>query len=71
MYMCVIQNSFCIPGLRFGLMQIKVGLVSLLSKYEFLPCEKTKVPFEFDPKSLIISGKEGTWVKIVQRNTNK
>jgi hypothetical protein len=26
---------FCFPGMRFGLMQTKVGLVSLLSKYQF------------------------------------
>jgi len=40
-------------GMRFGLMQTKVGLVFLLSKYQISVSMKTPVPLVFDPKSLL------------------
>ncbi|KZC14178.1 Cytochrome P450 6k1 [Dufourea novaeangliae] len=37
-------------GLRMGLLQTKLGLVQMLSKYEVTPCEKTLIPIVLDPK---------------------
>nr|CAD7424993.1 unnamed protein product [Timema monikensis] len=54
-------------GMRFGLMQTKVGLVSLLSKYKFSPCEKTSIPMVFNPKSSIPNPMNGIWLKITNR----
>nr|CAD7255715.1 unnamed protein product [Timema shepardi] len=54
-------------GMRFGLMQTKVGLVSLLSKYKFSPCEKTSIPMVLNPKSSIPSSMNGIWLKITNR----
>ncbi|XP_069702403.1 probable cytochrome P450 6a14 [Periplaneta americana] len=54
-------------GMRFGLMQTKVGLISLLSKYEVHPSEKTPIPLVFDPKSLVLAPVGGMWLKIVAR----
>ncbi|XP_069702396.1 probable cytochrome P450 6a14 [Periplaneta americana] len=54
-------------GMRFGLMQTKVGLVNLLSKYEVSVSEKTSVPLVLDQKSFILSPKGGMWLKIVNR----
>nr|CAD7438013.1 unnamed protein product [Timema bartmani] len=42
-------------GLRFGRMQVKVGLTALLTKYKFSVCEKTSIPLGFDPMSSTIT----------------
>ncbi|XP_069676418.1 probable cytochrome P450 6a14 [Periplaneta americana] len=56
-------------GMRFGLLQTKVGLAVLLSNFEFSVSEKTKQPLELDPKSFITSAKGGIWLKISPRST--
>jgi cytochrome P450 family 6 len=53
--------------MRFGLMQTKVGLVSLLSKYQFSVSKKTPVPLVFDKKSFIMSPLGGMWLQIKKR----
>ncbi|XP_071580593.1 cytochrome P450 6k1-like [Temnothorax nylanderi] len=37
-------------GNRFGLLQAKLTLLMILSKYEVTPCEKTSIPVEIDPR---------------------
>ncbi|KAJ9581730.1 hypothetical protein L9F63_023089, partial [Diploptera punctata] len=46
-------------GMRFGLMQIKVGLISLLQNYEFSICEKTAIPPTVNPRIFITAALEG------------
>ncbi|KAF5285132.1 hypothetical protein FQA39_LY16821 [Lamprigera yunnana] len=41
-------------GMRFGLTQIKLGLLLLLARYRFVVNAKTKVPLEVDPDSLAL-----------------
>jgi cytochrome P450 family 6 len=53
--------------MRFGLMQTKVGLVSLLSRYEFSVNEKTPIPLVFDKKSFALSPLGGMWLQIKKR----
>ncbi|XP_023727329.1 probable cytochrome P450 6a14 [Cryptotermes secundus] len=55
-------------GMRFGLMQTKVGLVSLLSKYQFSVSKKTPVPLVFDPKLFILAPAGGMWLQIKKRS---
>ena len=42
-------------GMRFGLMQVKTGLVHVLSRYEVAPCKDTPIPMEYDTRSFLIS----------------
>jgi cytochrome P450 family 6 len=56
--------NFCFAGMRFGLMQTKVGLVSLLSKYQFNVSKKTPIPLVFDSKSFTLSPVGGMWLQI-------
>jgi cytochrome P450 family 6 len=53
--------------MRFGLMQTKVGLISVLSNYELSVCEKTTIPLKKDPKQFINTPTAGIWLKIKNR----
>ncbi|XP_077270870.1 LOW QUALITY PROTEIN: putative cytochrome P450 6a14, partial [Temnothorax americanus] len=54
-------------GTKFGHVQTKVGLVSLLSKYKFKPHSQTAVPFIFNEKSFGLAVKGGIHLTIEQR----
>nr|CAD7587223.1 unnamed protein product [Timema genevievae] len=56
-------------GLRFGLMQVKAGLVYLLSKYKLSSCDKTTVPPRFDPRTIVASPLGGVWLKVTPRRS--
>jgi hypothetical protein len=60
-------STIFVSGMRFGLMQTKVGLVSLLSKYQFSVSQKTPVPLVLDKKSFILAPAGGMWLKIKNR----
>nr|XP_033322509.1 cytochrome P450 6k1-like [Megalopta genalis] len=51
-------------GLRMGLMQTKLGIVRMLSKYEVLPCEKTPVPVVLNPKASITASLTGLYLNV-------
>ncbi|KAJ9577522.1 hypothetical protein L9F63_005895, partial [Diploptera punctata] len=57
-------------GMRFGLMQTKVGLITILSNYEVQVSEKTPIPLKYDPQALVLAPLGGMWLKIVNRNVN-
>jgi hypothetical protein len=54
--------------MRFGLMQTKVGLVSLLSKYQFSVSKKTPVPLVFDAKTFVLAPLGGMWLQVKNRS---
>ncbi|XP_076164171.1 cytochrome P450 6k1-like [Ptiloglossa arizonensis] len=39
-------------GFRMGLMQSKLGIIQVLSKYEVTPCKKTPIPVRQNPKGM-------------------
>ncbi|XP_055632901.1 cytochrome P450 6a8-like [Toxorhynchites rutilus septentrionalis] len=51
-------------GMRFGLMQTKIGLVTMLRNFRFSPNAKTPRKMEFDPKVFVISPKMGLYLDI-------
>lgn len=51
-------------GLRFGVLQAKIGLVMLLSKFEVSLCSKSKVPLEIDNKNFILTPAGGMWLNL-------
>jgi hypothetical protein len=63
-------SEFSFTGMRFGLMQTKVGIVSILSKYEVRVSKKTPIPLEFDPRSFVLAPLGGMWLDIVNRGNN-
>lgn len=51
-------------GLRFGVMQTKVGLITLLRKFRFSPSARTPERVKFDPNMLTISPSTGNYLKV-------
>lgn len=49
-------------GLRFAMMQIKIGLVSLLKDFEFTTCEKSENPIKNNPRSFILAPLNGIYL---------
>nr|XP_031841413.1 cytochrome P450 6k1-like [Nomia melanderi] len=43
---------YSVSGLRLGLMQSKLGLIQILSKYEVSPCKETTIPLALNPKAI-------------------
>ena len=66
--MLLLTLLFFIPGMRFGLLQVKVGLIFLLSKYKFSVCEKTQLPVKLDPRQTIISTPVSVWLRVNKRS---
>ena len=51
-----------IPGMRFGLMQTKTGLIHILSRYEVSPCKETSQTLDLDLKSFLLATKGGIFL---------
>ncbi|CAH0560241.1 unnamed protein product [Brassicogethes aeneus] len=58
---------FCIAE-RFGRMQTKVGLATIIKDYKLTVNPKTKVPIDCDPKSFFIVIKGGIWLNFERVN---
>ncbi|XP_039312609.1 probable cytochrome P450 6a14 [Solenopsis invicta] len=54
-------------GMRFGYLQIKIGLVSLLSKYKFKLHSRTPVPLTYSERSPTLTPKSGVHLIIEKR----
>ncbi|KAF2881983.1 hypothetical protein ILUMI_24186 [Ignelater luminosus] len=51
-------------GLRFGLMQIRMGLTLLLKDYKITLNEKTKVPLKMDPFAFVYTVEGDVWLNV-------
>ncbi|KRJ98365.1 uncharacterized protein Dyak_GE19208, isoform D [Drosophila yakuba] len=51
-------------GLRFGKMQAKIGIVSLLQRFKFGVSELTEIPLILDTRSPTLSAKNGIHLKV-------
>lgn len=51
-------------GLKFGMLQTKLGLAMLPREYRFDICAKTKIPLDIDSVSLLHIPKGGVWLRV-------
>lgn len=51
-------------GLRFGMMQAKIGLATLLDNFEFSLSEKTPIPLEIQPLPFILASVGGVYLQV-------
>lgn len=56
-------------GVRFGMLQTKLGLAMVLKQFHFEVCAKTTIPIEIDHCSLLMLPKEGVWLKMIKIDT--
>ncbi|XP_016922170.2 probable cytochrome P450 6a14 [Apis cerana] len=53
-------------GLRFATYQSKIGLIKILSNYKIEICDKTLIPYKYDPFSFISLPLKGIFLKITK-----
>ncbi|XP_011630895.1 probable cytochrome P450 6a13 isoform X1 [Pogonomyrmex barbatus] len=51
-------------GMRFALLQIKMGIISFLKDHRVEICGKSTVPIKFSRRSLVTTSEEGFWLAI-------
>lgn len=51
-------------GMRFALLQTKLAVATVVSRFHLLPNEKTKIPIEIDPHHFMLASKHGLWVHL-------
>jgi hypothetical protein len=50
--------------MRFARLQFKLGLISVLRKFEVRPSSKTKYPLIMDPRQFNMVSKENIYLKV-------
>lgn len=58
-------------GLRFGMMQARIGLITLLRNYEFSICSQTVSPLILTQKAFVLSPKGQIFLKLKPVNYAK
>lgn len=51
-------------GLRFGMMQARIGLIALLTNFKFVKSSKTEYPVKFNPRSITLTSEGGLWLHV-------
>lgn len=51
-------------GMRFGMMQSKIGIVKLLLNYELSICDKSTIPMKFNPSQAFLAPIDGMWLNV-------
>lgn len=51
-------------GMRFGMMQTRIGLATLLHNFKLSPSEKTLIPMKFQPSGPVLSPAGGMFLRI-------
>ncbi|KAH8401701.1 hypothetical protein KR009_007402, partial [Drosophila setifemur] len=51
-------------GMRFGLMQSRIGLALLIKDFKFSVCEQTPIPMKYDKEVFLISSESGVYLKV-------
>lgn len=57
---------YFVPGLRFAIYQSKIALIKILSNYKIEICDKTLIPYKYDPFSFISLPLTGIFLKITK-----
>lgn len=58
-------------GMRFSLLQKKVALASLLSKFKFQVCHRTGLPLNFHPNSFFFAPRGGMYLRVTKLDSNQ
>jgi hypothetical protein len=53
-----------LSGLRFGMLQSKVGLTVLLKNFKIKLSKRTKLPLQLDKAAFVTSAEGGIWLDV-------
>lgn len=53
-------------GHRFAMLQAKVCLAHLISKYKVSQCTKTPIEITYDPSEFLLTSKDEIWLKLTK-----
>jgi len=59
--------SYSVPGNRFALMESKVALVQLLSRFNIRVVSKTPIPIQIPKKGFNMTVEDDFWLGLEQR----
>lgn len=51
-------------GMRFGMMQTRIGIATMLRNFKVSPSGGTMIPMEFDPKATFLSPAKGMLLNV-------
>uniref|UniRef100_A0A182VF63 Uncharacterized protein n=1 Tax=Anopheles merus TaxID=30066 RepID=A0A182VF63_ANOME len=51
-------------GMRFGSIQAKLGLASLLDRFRFSACDRTQIPVQYSRTNFILGPANGVWLRV-------
>ena len=51
-------------GMRFGKIQAKIGIITLVRHFKFEACEDTQIPLRFAKKSFLVQTERGIHLKV-------
>lgn len=60
----MVLMTFSPTGLRFGLIQTKIGIASLIRNYSFSLDQATKLPLQFKTTAILLAHYGTIWLKI-------
>uniref|UniRef100_A0A182S591 Uncharacterized protein n=1 Tax=Anopheles funestus TaxID=62324 RepID=A0A182S591_ANOFN len=58
-------------GLRFGMMQARIGLALLLKHFQVLPCKETDVPLTYSPQAFVLTPVNGVRLRLAKYELNE
>jgi len=53
-------------GMRFGLMQSKMGIAKMIKNFIIQPAERTQIPLKFNSTSPMLAPEKGMWLKVTK-----
>ncbi|KAL7026328.1 hypothetical protein ACKWTF_013861 [Chironomus riparius] len=53
-------------GMRFGLMQSKLGIAKIVKNFMFQPGTRTQIPLKFNSTSPLLAPEKGMWLKVTR-----
>lgn len=51
-------------GLRFGMMQTRLGIATILNDFRVTPSKRTLIPMKFQPETVLLSPKGGMYLNL-------
>jgi len=58
-------------GSRFAMLQLKMALAAIISKFDLSVCERTIFPAQIDPRQMVVAPLGGVWLQVQPRSSDE